>query len=336
MRSHCRTLDLYQRLGASVVLCGVEWGMPDVFNDPEGLARGWGELMEYLVRTKGYTCIRYWTLSNEPNSYWLRKGLSFDAFVRIHELVAAEFKARSLSVQIMGSDDTAGLEWFASCANDPRYRALAGVLVSHRYFQALEQYKVPSFLDDRLRLAADTPFAVMEFGFIDERSGALINPLMESYPYALWALDFAIESLNRGAVALSIWCMHENYYPGNGFMNFGLWDFKDNQWHVRPVYHAWAALTRRTEPGDSVYPVTSTHPEHVKGTRVGETLFWVNRGSSATEVRIEGWSPVRVRVFEEASLLGDRLAGVAMECADGTFTASAHSFGYAITGADEP
>ena len=333
MESHYRTLDLYQRLGASVVVCGVEWGIPDVFNNAEGLARAWGELMEELIRRRGYTCIRYWTLTNEPNSYWFRQGRTFDQYVHIHERIAGELQRRDLPVHVMGSDDTAGLQWFAFCARDPRYRAVSDLLVSHRYFQYLDQYKAASFYDDRLRLIGDTPFAVMEFGFLDDRSSALTNPIMETYPYALWALDFACEGLNRGTTALSIWCMHEVHYPGNGFMNFGLWEFNDD-WRVRPVYHAWAALTRRTEPGQPMYPVQSSHPDHVNAARVGDTLFWLNHSNGPADVHIHGWVPQHVRIMDEPSLAGDRLCGVLRPTEDGAFLAPARSFGYAFVGTE--
>jgi hypothetical protein len=334
MRSHYRTLELYQRIGASVAVCGVEWGMPAVFDDPEGLARGWGVLLEHLIRERGLTCVRYWTLTNEPNTHWDRLGKTFEDYVRIHELVKEELDRRGLDVAILGSDDTAGLDWFAQCANEPRYRAVTDVLVSHRYFPWLDQDKVPAFYDERLKLAREIPFAVMEFGFQDERSGTLENPLMETYPYAIWAMNFAIEGLNRGTVAFAIWCLHETYYPGNGFMNYGLWNYKGDGWRVRPVYHAWSALTRRTKTGDPTYAVVSSHPDHVKAVRVGETLFLTNQSTGEAQVRLEGWSASTLRTMQESQLAGDRLCGAVEPLENNTFALPPRSFGYAFSGMD--
>lgn len=67
MRSHYRTLDLYQRIGAEVNVTGVEWGVPDPYGQPERVAQAIGALLEHLIAVRGYTCVRYWTLTNEPN-----------------------------------------------------------------------------------------------------------------------------------------------------------------------------------------------------------------------------------------------------------------------------
>src|SRR5690606_21963372 len=68
MRSHCRTLDVYQRLGTAVTLTGVEWSVKTPWSRPEKRAHAIGALFEYLIRVRGYTCIQHWILTNEPNS----------------------------------------------------------------------------------------------------------------------------------------------------------------------------------------------------------------------------------------------------------------------------
>ena len=42
--------------------------------------------------------------------------------------------------------------------------------------------------------------------------------------------------------------MHEVYYLFGKKMQFGLWDFKDNDWHIRPIYHWLAARVRDSAP----------------------------------------------------------------------------------------
>jgi hypothetical protein len=333
MKSHYRTLDLYRRIGARVNVVGVEWGKEDPYGNPGQFAQALGELFEHLIKTKGYTCIQDWTLTNEPNTDFCRRGYSFERFVEIHQLVREEFSRRGLDIKVVGSDDTSGFQWFRDCVENDAYFELADLFASHRYLPFTDLVFIPDFIDDRLStLRARNPvkpLVLAEFGFQDNRSGTLVNPLMESYPYALWTAAFVLEGLNRGVAGFSIWCLHEVYYPGNGFMNYGLWDFKDNDWRPRPVYHAWAQFSRLTEPGDPAIECESSHPSQIKGAVVDKTLFWVNLSDRSLDIRVTGLDVTRVRVHTQETLHGDRECGTLGEAREGRFSAPPRSFGTA-------
>jgi hypothetical protein len=331
MRSKYRTLDQYQRLGAPVNVTGVEWSVPEPFADPERLAVAAGALLEHLVRAKGYTCIQYWTLTNEPDIGFLRTGATFDDFVRIHQLVREEFGKRNLAIQIVGSDEALGLPWFVRCFENEDYYTVVDLFASHRYLQKEDRGLSRLFFSERMeRLRSRRsvkPLVVAEFGFQDSRASHLLNPVMEEYPYAVWAAKFAIEGLNRGVSGFSIWCLHEVYYPGQGFMNYGLWDYKDNEWRVRPVYHAWALFTRFTKRGDAVRRVESTHPRTAPAALVGNTLFWANDSNAARTVRVEGFEGRQATVLTEEVLQGERECGRRVALKEGAFEAPPMSFG---------
>jgi len=333
MRSHYRTLELYQELDAVINVVGVEWGIPDPYGEPAKAAQAIGALFEHLIRDKGFTCVRQWTLTNEPNgAFASHMGYRFDRYLTMHQIVAKEFLKRGLDVEIVGSDDTAGLSWFEPCVNSAPYYELADLFVSHRYFPFADRILAPFFYADRLSLIADkTPrkrFAVAEFGFQDARSGTLENPLMETYPYAVWTTAFMIEGLNRGVAGFTIWCLSEVYYPGNGFMNYGLWNFKDDHWKPRPVYHAIANFTRLTERGDMVRKCSSTHPKHVLAVVVGDVLFWVNRYDEEATITVTGAELLDGRVMTESTLIGDRECGAPITVKENGFKAPTQSFGW--------
>ncbi len=119
MQSHYRTLDLYQRLGTRVNLTGVEWGMEDAYQDPQAFAHAVGELFEYLIRTRGYTCIRDWTLTNEPNLSIASFGYTFDDYVQLLQLVKAEFAQRGLALNVAASDESGSPTWRTSMRLTP-------------------------------------------------------------------------------------------------------------------------------------------------------------------------------------------------------------------------
>ncbi len=333
MQSHYRTLDLYQQIGACINVVGVEWGMHRPFTDLPKAARAIASLLEHLIRVKGYTCVQEWTLTNEPNGSWLTLGQTFDEFVQLHRLVKEECARRGLKIRVIGSDDTNGLAWFRQCVGSKDYAATADLFASHRYVPFADRALVPFFFDARLELLKehriDKPLILAEFGFQDNRSGTLENPLMEEYPYAVWTSALVIDALNRGVAGFSIWCLSEVYYPGNGFMNYGLWNFKNRNWEVRPVYHAWASFSRLTEAGDKVFVCESSGAPHVIAAKVGKTLFWVNRSDQDADVRIASMKPSEIRIMTESTLSGDRESGVVVKPNDGMFKAPPQSFGYA-------
>ena len=331
MKSRYRTLDLYQRLGATVNVTGVEWGMNDPYADPDKVAKGLGALFEQLIKVKGYTCIREWTLTNEPNTWWTQHGGAFEKFVKIHQLVKSEFAARGLDVKVVGSDDTAGETWFRQCVEDPAYFETVDLFASHRYFPFADRGLATRFYDERLGLLREkTPmkqFVVGEFGFQDARSTAVDNPLMEEYRYAIWTAAFAIEGLNAGAAGFSIWSIHEMYYPIKIMMNYALWNYKDREWELRPVFHAWANFCRLTKPGDKVYKCTSSHPKNVSAARVGDVLFWVNCGDQA-QIQLDGMKATEVRTWTEGPCNSVTKSGANLSVPTSTFNAPPMSFGF--------
>jgi len=334
MLSHYRTLDLYQRLGTRVNLTGVEWGMPDAYRDADTFAHAVGALFEYLIHTRGYTCIADWTLTNEPNLGFISSGYTFEDYVHLQQLVEAEFAQRGLAVNVVTSDESNSPTWFEWAATDDAAFAVADLYASHTYMKGDDRLLAPYWYDDHLSLLASRsprkPFTVAEFGFQDERSGVFANPLMETYPYAVWTIAFIAEGLNRGVAGFTIWAMHEVYYPGSDeIMNYALWDFKDDDWRPRPVYHAVAQLTRLTESGQPVRECVASHPDYVIGAVVGDTLFWANRSDQPVEVEVVGLDAAHVRIVTEATLFGDRECGV-VEPFEGRFTAPPQSFGHTM------
>lgn len=333
MRSHYRALDLYQRIGARVDICGVEWGLPQAFAEPERLARAIGDLLEHLIAVKGYTCVRHWTLTNEPNLFYAPVGNTFDQYREIHRLVRAECERRGLRVSIVGSDDGRGSAWFQRCVRDDDYFALADLFASHFYLSPPEVPFAERIFRDRIELLrARTPvkpFVVAEFGLQDARTEPPDkNPMMREYPYALNTAACFIDGLNAGVAGFSVWCLQEMYYPGaKSPMRFGLWDF-GGDWTTRPVYHAVACFTRHTKAGDTVWRCVSSYPAGFKAARVGDTLFWANTSAQPLAVRIEGFPGGCVRIWTENEVKGDSESGTETLLEHGVCVAPPRSLGF--------
>ena len=335
MTSYCRTLDLYQKLGAKVNITGVEWGF-DEWPEPEKLANSIASYAEYMIKGKGFTCIKQWTLTNEPNLGFASSSGDWNLYRAYHQAVAAEFAKRGLDIEMVGSDETGCLAWTDRCVQDTEYHKLCEAYSAHFYLNDVDFDQAYLLIKDHTDLirskGTDPEFIIGEYGFLNERTKApMANILAEEYPYAVQNHSFCIDALNAGADAVAYWCLQEVQYPGKR-MSFGLWNYKDRDWGFRPVYHSHAAFTRFTNAGDTVYKTTTGAYDHFKAAATDHAIFWVNVSDAPIEVSVSGFATDQVQIMTEENVtpsdrdVGQRITGLG----DSSFTAPPQSFGYII------
>lgn len=344
MQSHYRTLDVYQRIGTAINVAGVEWGMKEAWPEPKVLCHAVGALLEHLIKTKGYSCIKYWTLTNEPDGVFNTSCGDFDKYVQYHVEMKKEIARRGLDVKIVGSDDMV-TDWFDRCLNTPAYNEVVDMYSTHIYIHKDKIYLADNLFAERVgKLEAKAgvgrgygkPWTIGEYGFRDERFvPPYTNPFSEDYPYAIHNQSFVIDGLNRGVASFQYWCIHEMYYVDSGNrMLFGLWNYKDRDWKIRPVYHSLTSFCRLTEMGDTVYRCATTQPD-VKASRVGDVLFWVNGSGTAKNIHIEGFELKSANIMTEDTLEGERECGQTIEEFEGNvLSVPANSFGHATLKAE--
>ncbi len=340
MKSKIRSLQQYQALGTQVNLTGVEWGGQGYFGplwrDHARVARVYADLLEYLVKTRGLTCIRFFTLSNEPNLTFGAQDGTFEDYEAIHRLLKQELMGRKLDITLIGSDDGNGPDWFSKCVNsEPLERSVAS-FASHIY---PKQYELnpevgSNFFKDRMdlleRLCPEKNLIVAEFGFLSEEASAMSNPLMKTYDYALYATDFILQGLAQGVSGFSLWVLHQVYYAPVGghaqMMSFGMWDFKATPGVVHPVYHAMANFTRNTAIDDAVTPV-AVDGEDVRACIVGKTLYWVNLRTTPVTFNFKGVSLSEKCTYSEKNLSGEGECGTIAAIHGDTCELAPRSFG---------
>jgi hypothetical protein len=121
MQALYRILDWCEKNGADVFLQQmwgyVEWnaypGVHPLISAPKNLddfANGIATLLEYLTKTKGYTCIKYFCMTNEPPGgpwgYWWEFGDETGSINDAWKRLKGEFDARGISIPISGPDWT--------------------------------------------------------------------------------------------------------------------------------------------------------------------------------------------------------------------------------------
>jgi hypothetical protein len=304
MKSLYKMLDVYQKTGTKVILVTVDWLKDPPWRNTEASSQAVVSLLEYLINDKGYNCIEFWTLTNEPElTYgWLKK-LPFENYVKIHQLVKKGIEESGILVKIVASDDVESEEWFKSSVQS--LSGIADIFSSHAYFYPQNIHIIPDFFRERsefIKASSSTnkiaPFFLCEFGFRGDDFGACINSLIDDYAYGLYVANLCIEVLNSGVDAASLWCLHEirlidEINPEGGkMMRIGLWGYKDKDWRPYPIFYLYRLFTRYIKSQSSVLEVDVLPSDTLKAACVeyngNRSLFIVNMSSKKHNFSIEG------------------------------------------------
>lgn len=269
-----RILDVCQEIEADVFLTqmwqDVEWNayedvsrLTSAPKSVEDFAGGLGALVEYLVKKKGYTCIRWLCLVNEPPTWWFGPGGKPVSLMPAIRTVRAELDRRGLSaVGISGPD----FAWYP-----PRFKGTifdwddpaVGAFDIHDYTDSAAVLWAP--LVERAR-KRKIPFFVSELG---TWVGEDVNGTPESATPALYHNQLTnAEKMLRG---LSL-----------GVDGFNRWSFTnrgdlDGQWQLVRTWNKdkWEFLPRVT-------------PEPIPYYSYGILTRFMAKHSSVLETRVEG------------------------------------------------
>ena len=298
MEALYRHLDLCETIGTTVLLtdwgCEPEWlRAPDIQDvaDPR-YADAIGTYMDYLVNERGYTCIKYFILVNEPN-YEVR---DWERWKQGVQNVHAEFLRRGLDsiVNIAGSDHSNDDRWH-EMAVDQLQHVLGAYDVHHYandaqvrpgrlydYFQRAWSYAL-----EKDPQAARKPFIVGEAGMNDNAQHPRGNSDIGTFAYGVFMVDYAVQAANAGSSAALAWMLCDNSHPG---FFWGLWSNKADGHQPRPWFYPWSLLCRLIRPGSVVYlvpqPSENVRVLVAQTSREGWVLCVVNRGMESVSLSL--------------------------------------------------
>jgi len=279
-----RILRWAQRHGSDVMLqsmwLNVEWlTFPEYRHDPaltqvsapadlDAFAAGWVELLRELIERRGFTCIRWINLVNEPNFYWWLvppdNGVNQDRAKQTLYLaealrkVRAAIQAANLPVKIMGPDftdlpvieklsaepwwphvDDVDFHSYCSCFDWEDATAQPAASAYHmgrRLEQTLAKYRLETKTAGRGLFL--TEFGTQTYGYKAD------DPAPGSFKASLKDTELLIRGLNLGVDGFNHWS-----FTNRGDMD-GQWQFVDTwnrQWkhwldETTPHRHAYYVL----------------------------------------------------------------------------------------------
>ena len=230
MRILYRILDWCQQNQADVFLqqmwSNVGWNaFPEWRNDPvkrvhsgplsmTDFGEGLATLVEHLVKTKGYTCIHWVCINNEPNGQWSWWQRPPNQLLPLKPGLAAVRKAldaHGLSLPLSGPDLTGGVPDFDPTRFD--FHELLGAYDFHSYDENFDWLKPQGGMArlDRNTTAWTTwahkqgkPFFMSEFGTMANGWGA-DHPGPASFASVLKDCELVVRRLNSGVDGFNRW-----------------------------------------------------------------------------------------------------------------------------------
>ena len=267
------------------------YGMiPNASADPRW-AKMCADLMEYLVKHKGYTCIRWFVNTNEPNVIG-QKGTSKNAYSSLEKWMQGVRNVRSAFDQIeelkylsiVGGDTTtviASKEYLEAAAKEiPDILDNYGVhlYVNNSQIDSAEYQKSVRKLylgvqDADSALGKTKQMYIWEAGLLSgKKQETDCNELIRTYPYGLRMADYTLQSINAGINGIVYWdlddAMHFMYNEtGTTAKEWGMFSTlataELGKQEYRPWYHSSVLLTNVLRPGNTVYGCTS-NPDGVR------------------------------------------------------------------------
>jgi len=324
MKSLCRHLDVCQKEGIRVFL--TDWGVATWCkvpgfsgNDDPKYADAIGTYLAYLTNQRGYTCIKHFILVNEPNY----EGGGWDRWKKGVENVAKVLADRKLKVTFVGTDaahDDAwhqrGVDQLSKCFaawEIHRYAPVAEVLKGEleAYFRKQWDYALTRDLD-----ANEKFFMVGEAGMREGMVGSHTNTNIQTFDYAVFMADYAVQAARSGAAAVSAWMLDDSSHKG---FNWGMWKTKADRMALKPWFYTWALLSRTVPPGSTIYRLPQPNPRlRILAARFSNrkvqypfdwTFCFVNRSDVEASVKLTvpggGTLPFSHYLFSRASAPAD-------------------------------
>ena len=292
---HCQAKGIKVAFGVWNVIGNADpekdiYGMiPNASADPRW-AKMCADLMEYLVKTKGYTCIRWFVNTNEPNVIG-NKGTSKNAYNTTDLWIQGVKNVRSAldkiglnEVSIVGGDTTTILgsqEYLIKSAKE-----IPGILDNygvHLYvnnsqidkgeYQGVVRKLYQQVQDEDDALGKSKQMYIWEAGLLSgKKQDTDCNELIMTYGYGLRMADYTIQSLNAGINGIVYWdlddAMHFMYTEnGTNAKEWGMFSTlataELGKQEYRPWYHSSVLLTNVLRPGNVIYG-SKSNPEGVR------------------------------------------------------------------------
>jgi hypothetical protein len=228
-------------------------------------ADGMATMIDHLQRVKGYTCIKWLNIVNEPGGYWWLGGPSLlDGLKAVHQA----FIARGITLPLSGPGITSLWEKDAPLflftrdgTQNDEFAGFGGAYDTHTYdspagvVEPLGNWA--TFAHTR-----NMAFFLTEFGDMSLPWGGA-SPGPASFDAVLSNTSKVLQGLNAGVDGFSRWSYLNRGDQDGQWQMVRTWDITTRQYLATPVpepvpYYGYAMLSRWTAKHSDILDVTGT------------------------------------------------------------------------------
>ena len=352
MKNTCDILDYCQDNGIKVAF-GVwnvigspneeldVWKMiPNSTSDPRW-PKLCADLMEYLIKDKGYTCIKWFVNTNEPN-YVGNVGSSKNAYNTYEKWktgvknVKAEFTARGLDLDIVGGDVTASgtgfTEYLMGVAKEMTdvvnnygvHLYVSNYVIDTGSFETDIRTNFDQIKKTDDKLGDEHRLIIWESGLLDGKNPTTdCNSYIANYSYGVRMADFTVQSVLAGANGICYWdlddAMHFMYTEsGMTAKEWGMFSTLSSasplKQGLRPWFHSSTLITNLLKAGSTIYKGTFKESDDfrtlaaISSDKTSGGIIAVNRGIEAVtktftlSEKVDGSGKLYIYSFNEKNL----------------------------------
>jgi len=281
MRKLYKLLDWCEKNNAKVMIG--EWGRPagkdlNLKNDDPKWTRIIGDFVEYMLREKKYTCLKYYNLVNEPHGSW--SNITWDEWKTAIDNLHKELTKRGLIDSLPIASPDGDRKWTTKVLKDDQLRNQTAIYDEHWYVydREINRGLLELYTRDQLRqIHKKDPgkqFFLGELGILDDKNKNDQQRHVFDFWYGVSMADAAIQMIRGGMSGFMAWDLDDSmHFNGDGgeSMNalsdvlpdyayerrkiWGFWSIMATEHGMpeeetlRPWFYPWSVLSRCFPPG---------------------------------------------------------------------------------------
>lgn len=262
--------------------------------------------LDFLVNKKGFSCIHYYNMINEPNGFWSATDENYELWKNAADYFAAELKVLNLDkkVSLMGPDiaiwKADKVDWITNAVKD--LDASIGVYDIHTYPSKItvnsgEYTSILKAYKDAVPAGKPIVMGEIGFKFVEKQDEALMNENTErakakpyasvedsqmfvyDYVYGSDMADALIQTINSGYSGSIAWMLDDAMHAKeqkNKLKVWGFWNILGDEYFgkeeetVRPWFYAWSLLTKYMPSGCQVHKISVNGNPNIKAISVSK------------------------------------------------------------------
>jgi hypothetical protein len=350
-------LDYCQSSGIDVIYG--EWG----HQGGTGIDTTWlnkaVSFYEYLVKTKGYSCIKYYNMVNEPNGNWSSINGNYRLWTELIKELYARLTEKNLvnTCSIIGPDiaiwDTNSTSWVSNTKNDTGDRITTydihtypteTVVHNGSYSGIIQAYRnaapasAPMFMTELgFKYDAASALGIENARLISADPNASTDSNMMTYKafYGIDMADAVIQNMLRGYAGIILWDLDDAMYSNESLYKIKRWGFWNilgaevfknaGDENIRPWFYTMSLMSKYFPKGTEIMSVKLPNLQGIRavaGTRDGKCTIAIVNSSTAnyTGINLKMDNGAELQNLQQFSYI----AG-----SDSTFTGSLDASGFA-------